>query len=151
VSRIQFFVPGHAYPQGSMVQSKHGGIHHSGGLPHAEWRRKVTAYAMEAKGQPSISGPMGIALSFYLKRPKNHYRTGKNAHLLTDAAPARPSSSPDLDKLIRSILDSLTDAQVWLDDGQVVFISATKWWDGDRPEGVEITVGPIVSPLRSPA
>jgi Holliday junction resolvase RusA-like endonuclease len=48
---------------------------------------------------------------------------------------------PDLDKLLRSTLDGLTDAGVWRDDSQVVSISAAKVYakNGDTP-GVIIEV-----------
>ncbi len=58
---------------------------------------------------------------FTFARPKSHYRSGKNAHLLRDDAPSAPAnhSGPDLSKLARSTEDALTDAGVWVDDGLV--------------------------------
>ena len=53
--------------------------------------------------------PVGVAVHFLFPRPKSHYRTGKNAHLLRAGAPDRPTtrSVGDTDKLCRAILDSL--------------------------------------------
>jgi len=45
---------------------------------------------------------------------------------------------PDLDKLERAIGDALTDAGVWVDDGQVVNSHTQKWY-AETP-GVHITV-----------
>ena len=61
-----------------------------------------------------------VDMVFTATRPKSHYRTGKNAHLLRDDAPPRPTSAPDLSKLARSTEDALTDAGVWRDDARVV-------------------------------
>jgi Holliday junction resolvase RusA-like endonuclease len=92
------------------------------GLP--AWRKAVTAEAhnvMVRTGLVAITGPVVVAATFTMARPKNHYRTGKStAHLLTTAAPAFPEAKPDASKLARAIEDSLTDAGVWADDAQVV-------------------------------
>lgn len=77
-------------------------------------------------------GAYKISLDFVFVRPKSHYRTGRNAALLRDAAPIRPSGKPDLDKLVRSTMDGLTFAGVWADDSRVVSIMATKSY-GERP------------------
>jgi Holliday junction resolvase RusA-like endonuclease len=63
-----------------------------------------------------------------LPRPKGHYRTGRNAHLLRDAAPSRPAGVPDVDKLARAILDGLTAGGAWKDDSQVVDLAAAKFY-----------------------
>ena len=78
----------------------------------------------------------GLALEvdmvFRLKRPKSHYRTGRNAHLLRDDAPRYPSGKPDLSKLARSTEDALTDAGLWADDAQVVrYALLAKYWADD--------------------
>jgi Holliday junction resolvase RusA-like endonuclease len=50
---------------------------------------------------------------------------------------------PDLDKLTRAVLDGLTRAGVWADDGQVVELRATKCYDDDHPPGVDLWVWPL--------
>jgi Holliday junction resolvase RusA-like endonuclease len=58
-----------------------------------------------------------------------------------DASRLHPDKPPDIDKLTRSILDSLTQV-VWIDDGQVIALTARKQyvhrWEED---GVDIVVG----------
>lgn len=68
----------------------------------------------------TLTGPVALEVTFTLPRPKAHYRTGRNSHLLRDNAPHRPDRLPDLDKLLRSTMDALTAAGVWADDAQVV-------------------------------
>jgi Holliday junction resolvase RusA-like endonuclease len=88
-----------------------------------DWRKVVTLHARAAKakaGLATITGPVLLAVTFTLARPKSHYRTGRYAHLLCDGAPDWPEDPPDVSKLARAIEDALTDAKVWKDDSQVV-------------------------------
>lgn len=139
---VTFSVDGKPTPQGSVVAHVHGkraSIHYAQGSGLAVWRNMVSAKAQEAWGETVYGGPMQIALDFHHQRPKSHYKdlygTVKAQYI-----GARPSGPPDLDKLIRAILDSLTGV-VWLDDGQVCSILASKSY-GEHP-GVTVTVGTI--------
>jgi crossover junction endodeoxyribonuclease RusA len=78
------------------------------------------------QGFPFSTGPVAVHVKFVMPRPKHHYRTGRNAHLLRDSAPEYPTGKPDLDKLCRALLDSLTAAGVVKDDAQVVWLDAIK-------------------------
>lgn len=96
----------------------------------APWRAVVVECATRAAHDMAWTAnrAAGYRLSvvFTVTRPASHYRTGRHAHLLRDAAPAYPITRPDLDKLIRSTLDALTDAGVIHDDSQVVDVHAYK-------------------------
>jgi crossover junction endodeoxyribonuclease RusA len=152
--RFELFVPGRPVPQGS----KSAFVSKSTGRPIVvdkdvrlpQWRMKVTAAAIEKQAEymqtnPALfealpfEGGVGITVDFVLERPKWHYGTGKNAGHVKESAPAYPASMPDIDKLLRAILDALTDAQVWKDDGQVVWVQARKLY-GMHP-GVSIALG----------
>jgi Holliday junction resolvase RusA-like endonuclease len=75
------------------------------------------------------SGPLEVTMVFYFKRPQGHWRTGRNAHLLRDSAPAYPFGKPDLSKLARSTEDAISDAGIWADDAQVVrYPLLAKYW-----------------------
>lgn len=93
-----------------------------------------------------LDAPLVVRMVFTAARPKSHFRTGRNAHLLRDNAPARPAGIPDLSKLIRSTEDALTAAGVWRDDARVVEYERTaKVWIGEDLEaldapGVRITI-----------
>jgi Holliday junction resolvase RusA-like endonuclease len=99
------------------------------------WRQAVIDAAREVMA-PSwqrdrfpLAGPLEVAVTFYLKRPKSHYRTGRNAELLRDDAPPYPAKAPDLSKLARSTEDALSDAGLWADDAQVVrYARLAKCW-----------------------
>lgn len=105
------------------------------------WRAAVIDAALSARPAVPLDGPLQASAVFYLARPKSHYRTGRNAGLLRDSAPAHPSGKPDLSKIIRSTEDALTDVGLWADDAQVVAYTtlAKEWADGRRP-GALLTV-----------
>lgn len=90
------------------------------------WRAEVKRVAEEAWGDaPLLLGPVRVIVKFVFARPKSHYRTGKNAHILRDDAPVFKISTPDGDKLARAIGDALTGV-VYHDDSQVQWGSLDK-------------------------
>lgn len=102
------------------------------------WREAVRNDAVTARaGAPTLDEPLVLDAVFTVQRPKNHYRTGRNAHLLRDDAPVRPvakNAPGDLSKLVRAIEDSLTDAGVIRDDCLIIEYGrvAKVWVNGDR-------------------
>lgn len=102
------------------------------------WKAVISDAAVEAMGERSpLEGPLMLSLTFIVARPKGHYRTGRNAGLLREAAPEYPTVKPDLLKLARAVEDALSGI-VYRDDSQVVVERLNKWY-GDRP-GVAVTV-----------
>lgn len=96
------------------------------------WRQDVKHAAIDATDAfpdwTILDGPLAVAMTFTFARPKGHYRTGRNAHLLRDAAPVRPAGMPDLSKIARSTEDALTGV-VWADDARVVeYVRLGKWY-----------------------
>lgn len=89
------------------------------------WRQDVVAYALPVKPAALLDGCLKLEVIFYLPRPKGHYRTGKNAHLLKDDAPPFPNTMPDTTKLLRSTEDALTKI-LWLDDARITDQNARK-------------------------
>jgi Holliday junction resolvase RusA-like endonuclease len=131
---LRFSVHDLPRPQGSKRHVGNGIMVESGGQPLRNWREAVKQAALDNVEQDHhpFDGPVFLSVLFYLPRPKCHYRTGKNAHLLRDAAPPYPHHKPDLDKLARSCCDSLTAAGVWTDDSRVVTIAASKVYCDER-------------------
>jgi Holliday junction resolvase RusA-like endonuclease len=139
---ITVIVHGNPAPQGSkrhvgrgilVESSKHVG----------PWRNAVrfdAATAVEHLGDRwpgALDGPLVLDMVFTTTRPKNHYRTGRNAHLLRDDAPARPASPPDLSKLARSTEDALKDAGVYVDDARIVeYGRLAKVYAGEDPDAL---------------
>lgn len=89
------------------------------------WREAVKAASLSIPHR-AAEGPVTVDIAFRLTRPKGHYGTGRNAGRLRESAPPRPTTKPDLDKLVRSTLDALKDAGVYRDDSQVVTLITAK-------------------------
>ena len=107
---ISFRVNGLPVPQGSM-KVINGRVLHSQGSALAVWRSMIGWEAKLAKATPH-EYPVKITINFIMPRPK----TVKRPY---------PSVAPDLDKLIRAVLDGLTGI-AYDDDSQVVEIHSRK-------------------------
>jgi len=123
----EFDVAGIPVPQGSLraFARRNGGrpIVTSDNTRTRPWKAAVTAAASEARQWVSM-GPVVVEIDFGLPRPKGHY--GRRG--LLPSAPDYPAGRPDVDKLIRAVLDACTEARLWHDDAQVVAVSAIKAW-----------------------
>jgi crossover junction endodeoxyribonuclease RusA len=140
MEKVKFFVPGRPRPQGSMkfVKSKKTGK----SVPITNqkleaWRADIKHFAIETVGDRMTRGGCSVTMIFLFARPKSHYYHRKSGDVLRDDAPERMLKTPDIDKLIRAVLDALTGV-VFTDDCEVDTIGAVKKW-GAR-EGIEITV-----------
>lgn len=115
------------------------------------WRQAVLDAALD-EAWPQLAGPLQASVTFFIRRPKSHYRTGRNAHLLRDSAPAWPYGKPDLSKLIRSTEDALTDSAIWADDAQVVsYATLAKEWADHRPPGARIAITALSATSAAPS
>jgi Holliday junction resolvase RusA-like endonuclease len=131
---ISFFVPGDVQPGGS----KRGFLHrHTGRIiitddckKNGEWKNIVATHARFAFQRKPLIGPLAVICNIYIKRPKNHFGTGKNAKTLKLTAPLFPIVKPDATKLWRSTEDALTGI-IWGDDAQVVHQFITKRYCDD--------------------
>jgi Holliday junction resolvase RusA-like endonuclease len=108
--------------------------------------RDMAKQAMASEGLSVTSGPVAVNALFCFRRPASHFRSGKNAHLLKDTAPRKHTNKPDLDKLMRAILDGMANV-VYLDDSQVCAhevdkVGPRKAWLADRndPSGCHVEV-----------
>jgi crossover junction endodeoxyribonuclease RusA len=105
------------------------------------WRAQLYQ-ALEAADVARFCGPVEVWLAFELPRPQDHFGTGRNAGALKASAPSWHTITPDLDKLVRAVLDACTDTRVWTDDSQVVTLMATKRFANPHP-GVHITISEL--------
>lgn len=105
--------------------------------PVQEWKSIIQTYFLKGGLHDKISGPIKLNLFFIFPRPKSHYRTGKNSHLLKDSAPKYwHIQTPDSDNMKKAVMDALTGLEVWNDDCQVCSGNIDKVWtfgEDDRP------------------
>lgn len=102
------------------------------------WQRQIAA-AVECVVKTPSTQPVRLDLEFRFHRPKAHFINGDGQRLKPDAT-ATHTSKPDVDKLIRAVLDGLTGA-LYADDNQVVSVNAEKVYlpTRDDDEGCLIT------------
>jgi len=138
-----FRVLGTPVPQGSV---KAFGSRVVANNEHAlgSWRSDVASAAQRAKPADwDINAPVSLRCEFVFPRPLSHYGTGKNATKLKPSAPRYHVKTPDVDKLVRGVADSIGDAvaRVLLNnDSQIVSIYAAKRYSTDDFLGAIITI-----------
>ena len=92
----------------------------------AEWKSQVTLAALPYRGL-FATGTLRLEVEFYLPRPKAR----KNDDYV--------AVKPDIDNLLKSTMDALSNAGVWHDDAQVAAVVMSK-----RYEQANHTVGAVI-------
>jgi len=142
MTQLSFFVSGLPITQGGMkpVPDDRGGTRliTTGGDGLKQWRKKTTDIAQLAANLAhwvQLTGPVEISYRFLLPMPGSRPAAQRKLGI------AYSWKKPDLDKLMRAISDSLTDAKIWVDDGQVAVSHTAKYevWD-PALTGVEVVV-----------
>lgn len=135
-TQLPIIVYGLPAPQGSKRHVGHGVMVESS-KALAPWREDVKLAALRAlEDHPDWDRAVSHIVGYFVfcfPRPRYHFRTGKNAHLLRDNAPHLVGKKPDLDKLLRSTGDALTAAGVWADDSRLAQAYTVKSYVGDTP------------------
>jgi Holliday junction resolvase RusA-like endonuclease len=132
---LDITVYGEPKPQGSkrgfVTKTGKVALVEQAGKPLKDWRNAVTltaAYLAEQQQWQRTTKPVSVDIEFRLPRPQ------KPRYPL-------PAVRPDLDKLIRSVLDSITAAHnIWNDDSQACRILATKIYTPPEMNGVRIVL-----------
>jgi Holliday junction resolvase RusA-like endonuclease len=128
MAEVSLSVTGDPASQGSHA-IMHGRIVQVNSSKHKAWRKAIVqeAIAILPDDWQPIDEPCELIVNFYLPKPKTVNRQ-------------LPSVSPDLDKLIRAVGDSLTDSGVVTDDSRIVRISARKLYAEGIQPGATILV-----------
>jgi Holliday junction resolvase len=129
---LSFWVQGRPAAQGSKRHVGNGRMVEASRFV-APWRAAVTAAAIEVselEGWQKQSGPMSAHMVFHIARPAS----------VKESDRPLPIKPPDLDKLVRAVCDSLTDADVWEDDAQLVSLTCEKQYVKVGEDGVSIHV-----------
>lgn len=78
-----------------------------------------------------MTRPIRCMLDFYCKRPKHHYKTGKNAHILKDTSPQYNINNKDLDNMVKFVLDALND-KLYTDDSLIIDLHCRKLYSTEK-------------------
>lgn len=137
---IRIKVSGIPAPQGSKRHVGHG-IMVESSKAVGPWREAIRSEAQREDGRFGRGVPVRVAINFYMPRPQGHYGTGRNAQKVKPSAPGRPASLPDIDKLVRAVLDGIVMGGLLADDSQVASLHADKFYaDETFVPGCVITV-----------
>lgn len=140
---LNIWVPGIPVPQGSK-RAYNGRVVDSNQATLRPWRDTITTTAADALAQHPgdwpATAPMNVGCRFQFPRLAAHHT---KRGTVRDNAPYYKPTRPDIDKLLRAVLDALTAAAIWADDAQVVTVQAGKVYDGNP--GLQLHITPIRS------
>jgi len=131
---IEFEVHGKPQPQGSakafIPKGWNRAVITSDNKTLKPWRQDVSQVAQQAmRGASATESPVSVSVTFRFARPRS-----------VKASVAHKTTKPDVDKLLRSILDSMTGI-VFRDDAQVVCLVGQK--EFSAVEGATVRVRTI--------
>ena len=135
-SHLTVWVDGIPAPQGSKTAIARGGRAHvieggstTGRRKLKDWRAAVTTTLIPFAGTDPIEGAVEIRIEFHMPMLKAKPRHTQHA------------VKPDIDKLLRSTFDAISDAGIWRDDSRVAAVTASKC--RSTRTGALITIRPI--------
>lgn len=91
----------------------------------------IAQIKMNAPERP-YEEPLNIIMYFEMPRPNSHYGTGKKAGVLKASAPEFCDKKPDIDNLMKIVLDSM-NRLYFRDDSIIVAVNAIKYY-GESPK-----------------
>ena len=102
--------------------------------PMAPQKKQFLKSILNQLPSEPLKTPLVVKINFYFKRPKSHYNSkGK----LKRFAPLRHTSRPDIDNLLKFVLDAL-NKHLYVDDSQIISLIGRKLYA--EKEGIEIYV-----------
>ena len=119
-----FVIPGNPLPQKRHRSTFRGGKPRNYD-PSAQDKKKFKAMVGELGVESALKGDISLNVTFYMPRPKKHYRTGKYARLLKKDSPFWHSTKPDIDNLVKFVMDAL-QGMLWSDDCKIVRLETSK-------------------------
>lgn len=131
MNSIHIFIHGQPSPQGSKTgfRRRDGSV---GVRPATKterpWRQLVVDMLSREWRGPPMEGGLELTLTFALLRPKS----------VSFKKRPTPSTRPDIDKLLRAVMDALKLAGAIREDGQIVSVQMLKEYRGVPGVGLEV-------------
>jgi Holliday junction resolvase RusA-like endonuclease len=123
----RLFVQGRPAAQPRARKGKHGNIYNPDTAD--AWKEAVQANVLAAGRKAAILGPVSLTVVFFFYAPEKRRREPPHA------------AKPDIDNLVKPVMDALKGAGVYKDDCQVCAVYARKHWTNDKErEGMSIRV-----------
>ena len=96
------------------------------------WKEEIMAAFLMCR-EKTIREPVYLKVCFYLPMPKDMKRSANEC--------IRHGRKPDLDNLLKAVMDAMTSAGVWQDDALVFKIDSEKYYTPlSNSEGVRIII-----------
>jgi len=129
-------------PQGSMVSNGHKrGLRYTNDKVLKLWRNQLITELANAKPDEwDKQGAVSVSAVFRFERPKYHFGTGRNEGTLKPSAPEFHIVKPDLDKVTRSLGDSIEMAGLCPDQAIVSWNVAKRYCADNESPGVLVTL-----------
>ena len=126
---IKLRILGEVASQGSKTLTRWGSMRESS-KKLMPWRHSIQYACDQQYHGPLLTGPVEIDVTFLFVRPKGHWSTAKGkGDQLLPSAPRHHSTTPDVDKCLRALLDGLSakcGGNVLRDDSLVVRLRCSK-------------------------
>jgi crossover junction endodeoxyribonuclease RusA len=126
---IDFYVPGTPQPLKRHRMTRRGRVYDPSAEDKREWMKVAQSFCPTVP----LSGALKVNLEFIMPRPKSHFGTGKNDGKLKPSAPVYHLHTPDLDNLVKFVLDAM-NGKFYADDAQIVSIECNKIFSNDKDE-----------------
>jgi len=101
------------------------------------WKHRIASDAMKFRPSEPLTGPLAVYILFCFKRPQALMRKKDPIDRI------RHTKKPDIDNLVKAVLDELTQLGFWRDDNQICQITGTKWYimkEGEDIPGAMIII-----------
>lgn len=86
------------------------------------WKRAIAAELLGKVPSEPWLGPVALSVQFYFPRPQRLCRRNSPPGSVPHTA------KPDVDNLIKAVMDAMTQSGVWRDDAQVHSLSISKMY-----------------------
>jgi Holliday junction resolvase RusA-like endonuclease len=102
-----------------------------------EYENFICFIAKQYAPKQPLEGSLLVEIKFFFSPPKKLTKKG-----IVSFEGVSKNSRPDLDNLIKSVLDGLNSSGFWKDDSQIAKLVAEKLWTDKEPR-IEITISTL--------
>jgi Holliday junction resolvase RusA-like endonuclease len=107
----------------------------------AQAESTLTALLRPHAPRTPLQGPLSLSVDWVYPYRKSEPKKNRSGYIPCD-------TRPDCDNISKGLQDIMTTLGYWVDDSQIARLTFSKYW-GATP-GIEISVGPIITPTCQP-
>ena len=138
-SCIDFYITGVPKPLKRHRMTRRGRVYDPSSEDKKEWMNTALPFC---PSKP-IEGAIKIELEFIMPRPKSHFGTGLNSGIIKPNAPIHHLHTPDLDNLVKFVLDAM-NGKFYVDDAQIISVECKKCLASVKDDsGTVVSITPL--------